>query len=608
MQNISLYRAREETFSREENLERRRALISGNTRLGVFVLTFAVFLVLLYREWIIAALAALALGLACFVYLVVRHGQILLRQNRAARLRAINADSALRLENRWQSFADKGMEFLDESHPYASDLDIFGPASLFQWVNVARTRMGRSRLRDFLSGPPPETAVIRENQEIVGDLAPRMEWRQRLEAAGRLMPPKGDKPEELLAFAESDSPLYPSRFAQPLRFLPLITLPLGLFLLAYLGTYGPLVLLLLINVLIGALIFRGNEALMESISSRKESLQGYLELIRAVEDEKFTADPLRKLQLTFRNSEGEPASQGIRRLQRISDFLDARHGAFVHLVANAVCLWDLQGLLSFRSWREQNGRSLRPWLEGLAHLEALSGFARTAFDHPTWCFLEFTPEAEAQNPNSEPLFETRDSGHPLIAEQVRVANDATLHKKGEALIITGSNMSGKSTLMRTVGVNLVLGYAGSPVCASFFRAGRFELHTSMRIKDDLERHISTFYAELLRIKGILAAAREGRPVFFLLDEIFRGTNSHDRHVGAMTVLKQLTDYGALGMVSTHDLELGSLEEGSPDKFRNFHFRESYENGEIRFDFKLRPGVSPTTNAVQLMKMVGIDIA
>ena len=195
--------------------------------------------------------------------------------------------------------------------------------------------------------------------------------------------------------------------------------------------------------------------------------------------------------------------------------------------------------------------------------------------------------------------------HPLLPADTRVGNDLRLGGRGEVHIITGSNMSGKSTLMRTVGVNLVLAYAGAPVCARTFRCAALELHTSMRLKDDLEKRISSFYAELLRIKGIVEAAKAGRQVLFLVDEIFRGTNSKDRHAGAMAVLRQLHALGAAGLVSTHDLELARLEAMEPSSFRNFHFQERYEDGKIGFDYRMAPGVSTTTNAMHLLRMVGL---
>jgi DNA mismatch repair ATPase MutS len=193
----------------------------------------------------------------------------------------------------------------------------------------------------------------------------------------------------------------------------------------------------------------------------------------------------------------------------------------------------------------------------------------------------------------------------LIPKGIRVGNGLRLAAPGEVLIITGSNMSGKSTLMRALGANLVLAYAGGPVCAAALRCGRVEMHTSMRLKDDLEKRVSSFYAELLRIKGIVEAAQAGRQVLFLIDEIFRGTNSKDRHAGAMAVLRQLHGLKAAGLVSTHDSELARLEEMEPGSFRNFHFQERYEEGRISFDYRMRAGVSTTTNAMHLLRMVGL---
>jgi DNA mismatch repair ATPase MutS len=279
------------------------------------------------------------------------------------------------------------------------------------------------------------------------------------------------------------------------------------------------------------------------------------------------------------------------------EWMETRRNPLVHFVLDTVVFWDIQWLWSFRAWKRVNGARLRTWLEAVASLEALSSLAILPFENPEWRVPEVT--------EGPPLVSARRMGHPLLPPDRRVANDFELGKPGEILIITGSNMSGKSTLLRTVGINLVLAYAGAPVCAEDFRCALLHIHTSMRLRDDLEKRISSFYAELLRVKGIIEAARGGSKVLFLVDEIFRGTNSKDRHEGATAVLRQLHSLGSAGLVSTHDLELARLQEMEPAHFRNAHFQESYQDGRISFDFRLREGVSTTTNAIHLIRMVGL---
>jgi DNA mismatch repair ATPase MutS len=250
------------------------------------------------------------------------------------------------------------------------------------------------------------------------------------------------------------------------------------------------------------------------------------------------------------------------------------------------------------AWKEQAGRSLNTWLQALGDFEALASLAVIAHDYPNWCI----PEVE----ETPPYLKASQMGHPLLTED-RVCNDLAILPQAGILLITGSNMSGKSTLLRTAGVNLVLAYAGAPVCAAAFRCSLMRIYTCMRVNDNLEQSISSFYAELLRIKMIVAAAKQAtRPVFFLLDEVFKGTNSQDRHTGAKILIKQLKRLGAVGLVSTHDLELAELAAESKGII-NYHFREYYQNDRIHFDYKLRPGVSTTRNALYLIKLAGIDI-
>lgn len=241
---------------------------------------------------------------------------------------------------------------------------------------------------------------------------------------------------------------------------------------------------------------------------------------------------------------------------------------------------------------------MNKWLETIGELEGLASLALIAYDYPDWYMPSIV--------HGSSTLAAKSMGHPLLGnEQVR--NDLTIQEPHRVLLITGSNMSGKSTLLRTAGMNLVLAYAGAPVCATYFRCAKMDIYTCMRVSDNLEKSISSFYGELLRIKEIVEASRRGRPVFFLLDEIFKGTNSHDRHLGAKILIKQLYRQHAIGMVSTHDLELGELEGESKGSVKNYHFQEHYQEQEIRFDYRLRPGISTTRNALYLIKMIGVNI-
>ncbi|MDB5047236.1 MAG: hypothetical protein JWO30_307 [Fibrobacteres bacterium] len=603
---LRVYQDRKTAFAAQTAAARKASAFFSNARLGVVLAALAAFLWFVFHDSLIPTLLSAFLGAVAFIALMVRHEKVLARERLSDRLTGLNEDGIKRMQGTWTRFSDDGRGFADESHPYASDLDLFGPASLFQWLNAARTHYGRLRLHRLLTSPPRALDRIAEDQGMVRQLAPEVDWRQRFQAAGGLPQANQAKedPDALLLWAEAETLLFPRpALAGLLRFLPILTIAFALFSFFQLGSTALMLPPLLLHRLIVSWNQRRNGRILEAISRQKRSLETYLELLALIETAGFAPGSpgpgatLASLAGSLRNPQGTLASEAVRGLQRLADHLETRLNPILHVLVNTLFLWDLQWLWVFRRWRRENGAHLRSWLETVARLETLSSLAMIAFENPDWAFPEVS--------ESEPLAEARMMAHPLIPKDVRVGNDARLDKAGEVLIITGSNMSGKSTMMRTVGINLVLAYAGAPVCAQAFRCAPVQVHTSMRLKDDLEKRISSFYAELLRIKGIVEAARGGKKVLFLVDEIFRGTNSKDRHEGAMAVLRQLHGLGAAGLVSTHDLELARLAEMEPGSFRNFHFQESYQDGKIRFDYKMVAGVSRTTNAMHLLKMVGL---
>lgn len=596
---LNTYRDRQASFSAELASARKASSKISNARLGVFLASLAGFLWFVIRNDGIPALAFLFVGAVAFTVLVVLHGRILVREKLSARLAGINAAGIDRMEGRWMRFPVDGREFVDDAHPYSSDLDIFGPSSLFQFMNAAQTRLGRLYLRGLLTGPPRPLDRIAADQAMVKELGSRLAWRQNLQAAGRFLPAQGkEDPEALIAWAEDKTGIFPSpALAAAFRILPVLSFAFALYSFFGLGSLGLMIPPFLLHMAIAGWNQRRHGEILEPIVRNNENLEAYLDLLRLIEHGGFTGPGLVGLAESLRNPTGTPASEAVERLRTLSEYVETRRNPILHFIVNTLFLWDIQWLWAFRRWRRENGPSLRTWLETVARMESLSSLATLPFENPSWSFPEVA--------EGGPLADAVAMAHPLLPADVRVGNDLRLGRPGEILIITGSNMSGKSTLMRTVGINLVLAYAGAPVCAASFRCAPVEVNTSMRLRDDLEKRISSFYAELLRIKGIVEAARRGRKVLFLVDEIFRGTNSKDRHEGATAVLRQLHDLKAAGLVSTHDLELARLEEMEPGHFRNHHFQESYSEGKINFDFRLRPGVSTTTNAIQLIRMVGL---
>jgi DNA mismatch repair ATPase MutS len=314
-------------------------------------------------------------------------------------------------------------------------------------------------------------------------------------------------------------------------------------------------------------------------------------MVTLIEQEEFNSRHLQDLKRRLINDQGQTAGEQISKLVKISEAIANRYNQ-LYIFFNIFLLLDYQFMFALERWKEQSGKNLHIWLNIIAEFEALSSLAVLQHDFPEWT----TPELFEDGT----IFNASEMGHPLLMNS-GVPNNLKFEDPKNILLITGSNMSGKSTLLRTVGINLVLAYAGGNVCAKTFKCSFMDIYTCMRVSDNLEKNISSFYAELLRIKMIIKAVEEGKIIFFLLDEIFKGNNSIDRHTGARMLIKKLSKANLLGLVSTHDLELGGLEEEN-HKIKNYHFQEYYENDKICFDYKLSPGVSQTRNAVFLMKI------
>ena len=385
-------------------------------------------------------------------------------------------------------------------------------------------------------------------------------------------------------------------------------LPLVTGLIAAVGYFSSKTLLaayplLAVQIVLVAVTTRGAHRLFATFDKYGRALGAFGGMIGHIERREFTGATLTALRRMVAGGAGASGGAGraLRQLSSTVAATEVRLSPIPWLLANLFLLWDLRCAIRFDRWKMRHGGDIRRWLDCIAQFEAISSFALLKFDHPSWVFPAIAGEAGG------PGLCMRGAGHPLLDEGKSVANDFELGPPGgSAGIITGSNMSGKSTFLRTVGCNLVLALAGAPVCAKRFECRPMRLYTSMRGADDLMSNTSTFYAELLRVKMIVDAAVDPSPLLFLLDELFRGTNSTDRHDGAVTLLGELSRPHTLGLVSTHDLDLCSLAQTNA-LFKNYHFEERYEGGALQFDYLLKEGPSTTRNAMYLMRMVGIGV-
>lgn len=575
-----------------------------------------------------AGLAALLIG--GFAALVGLQGRVLERRDRARFRAEVNRRGLRRLSGAWaEDPAPRAGSPAPAAPlpPYAGDLDLSGAASLLQLCDATHTAAGERALLGALSRAvggaaslKEEAARVREMQEAVRELSPLLDLRQALEVeglmlAGRRSDGRKPNPEPLLRWAEGAA-LF-GKAGPALRWLsglPLVTVPVVAMVLLDVGggwVEAALIGLLTVQaVLMLATAPRISEAL-HRIEAGETALSAYGEMLALLAGAPLAAPANEALRARVRTGGVDPA-RTLRRLQSAYGSLELRKNPLLWLPLNVVLLWDLQFALRLRAWQAQVGPHLRGWLEALGELEARASLASLAHDNPGWAFPEVTDGA--------PGFSAEDLGHPLLRAEVRVGNDLELPGPGRALLLTGSNMSGKSTMLRSIGLAVVMAHAGGPVCARRLRMSPLRLRTVMRVDDSLARGVSHFYAELQRLKETLQAASEARQaseagpggpaLCYLLDEILHGTNTREREIGAKLVIKTLCQRGAMGAVSTHDLGLAELEQETGGAVRNKHFTEEVSaaaQGEMRFDYKLREGPVTTTNALRLMRLCGMDI-
>ena len=585
--------------------EARRSRLISRLRLATFLPAAGLFVWMLTEgfAWL-PFIVALVLFVA-FGALVVWHARVEERVEWHDALRQVNVWGSARSARDWHELppaeAAPGEDL--SHHAYAIDLDLFGRASLAQWLGPAATAGGGQVLAGWLLSPAPKAEILRR-QQAVDELAPEDEWRSHLAAHGMLSASaRASHLEAFLKWAEGESAL--GRFA-PLVRAAVIVITVSIWLLLalfYLGVTNSALWLLPIlagMVLSFALVVPLTIA-FERASGGQYALRRYAGVFEHAVKAPSKAPLLAELHQEL-SAEGILAPACMRRLNTILGFAELRRGAAIfHFPIQALTLWDFWVFFALERWRRTTGRRVRAWLAAVAELDALSLLATARRDNPEWCF-PVVSEA--------PLIVGKAIGHPLLPDERRVTNDVDVGPPGSVLLVTGSNMSGKSTLLRSIGLNLVLGQAGAPVCAAHFSMPESDLQTSIRVQDSLELGLSYFMAALARLKGVVDAAeheRPGRVLVYLLDEILQGTNSVERSLAVRAVARHLLEAGAIGAMTTHDLGLAE-QEPLKSASQLVHFAETVDDhGVMRFDYRLRPGLATSRNALRLMQMIGIDV-
>jgi hypothetical protein len=572
---------------------RRRDAVYANGRLIVFLLgVVVVWCVFGPLQW---PFGVLAIPLGLFLYLVVLHEWTLRRiQDAEQSVRYFEAGRA-RLEDRWAGRGNPGTDLRPNDHLYAEDLDVFGDGSLFELICGARTRAGEETLSRWLCTPAGKDEVD-ARQEAVRELSERPELRERLWIVGGEARPRL-RPELLVGWATSP------------RVLPslVVVLPVSLITLAVVSA--------LIAWMVGSISARSilipvapallmqwwlKDRTLRVLRAGDEPLKDLHVLARVarrIEDAPVEASRLLNLRRAL-HIDGRSASSAVGLLARLDSWQEAQRNAMFAPFAFAL-LWNVHFAYAVEWWRARYGARVAVWMETIGEFEALSSLATYAYEHPDQVYPELSEDGA--------VFEGTEVGHPLLPRAGCVRNDVTLDGSTRLLMVSGSNMSGKSTLLRTVGVNAVLALCGAPVRATALRMAPMQLGASMHIVDSIQSGTSHFYAEILRLRAILEAARGPLPVLFLVDEILHGTNSHDRRIGADAVLRGLVDAGAIGLVTTHDLALTGIVDNLGAHARNVHFVDHLENGKLEFDYRMRPGVVERSNALALMRTIGLDV-
>jgi hypothetical protein len=564
--------------------------------------------------------------IAFFAVLVVIHDRLLRTLERRRRAQRFFERALARLDGKWAGTGDPGDRYLDPAHPYARDLDLFGPASLFELLSTARTHIGEDTLARWLLAPAdPATACAR--QKAVDEMRPRVDLREDLAVVAEESR-TGVDPVSLAAWGEAPGLLERGGLHAAVRALTVLGMSGAAAILTYLlsqmGAFRisePLSVLLrdfflMVLAVNATFLYRVHKRIAPVVTAVEEAaheLQLLSEVLVRLERESFCSPLLAALRASL-DTEGEPPSKRIGRLNRLMELLDSRDHLLLRL-AEPFVLWTAHMAFAVEAWRRHSGPVVRRWLTATGEMEALCSLASHAFEHPDDPFPEFVGQTLSSVDPAVPLLEAEAIGHPLIEEARVVRNDVRIGGAAPAgprvLVVSGSNMSGKSTLLRTLGVNAVLAQAGAPVRARRLRISPLAVGASIRVTDSLQGGVSRFYAEILRLRQILdETARpgpKGAPVLFLIDEFLHGTNSHDRRIGAEALVRGLVERGAIGLITTHDLALADIVGPLGERAANVHFEDHVEDGRILFDYVMRPGVVRKSNAIELMRSVGLEI-
>jgi hypothetical protein len=571
-----------------ENVHRR----FGNIRLLLVIAT-------LVAAWFSLHLDAfspwwLLLALVVFLIVAILHAKVLRQRACAERAVDFYRKGLARIEDRWPGTGQTGARIDVHSSLYATDLDLFGQGSLFELLSLARTRMGEDTLAAWLLSPSA-VPQLTQRQAAVAELRNRLDLREDIAILGEDLK-VGIHPDALTQWAEA-----PNQLTRPwLRWLSLLLAFAAIaaaIIWAELGTKTPFFAIVIVETIITALLRKRTDAVFHATEHALEDLQLLSSLLARLEREQFVSPRLQALKIEFA-SHHLAGSKAIARLRAIVEYIRSLDNTIMR-VLNIPLLYGVQVAYAAEAWRAAHGAAVRSWLTAIGEVEALLSFSAYSYEHPADPFPEFL--------EGPPCFSAEQLGHPLIPAAKCVRNDVSVCGETKVLLISGSNMSGKSTLMRAVGINTVLAMAGAPVRAQRLQLTPLQIGASILINDSLQEGSSRFYAEITRLQHICDLAEKHPPVLFLLDELLQGTNSKDRLIGAEGVVRALLASGAIGLISTHDLALTNIGSQEDNRLHNVHLQDEIQDGRMTFNFKLHDGVVTKSNGIELMRLIGLKV-
>jgi hypothetical protein len=530
-----------------------------------------------------------------FVAIVVYHERLIQQKNLATRIASFYERGVARLENRWMGSGTDGRDFKDATHPYSEDLDLFGSGSLFELLCIARTRSGEETLADWLlNGAAP--SEVRLRQSAVEDLRSRLNFREEVATQGADVRTRM-RPATLIAWAERPA----IAFSKGLRIATTLSV-----LLTFTALYGwaqldwgwnPFVLLLVLQILLMRRLTNRVEDITRGAEGAHQELRLLALILGTIEQESFHSEYLQKMQERMKNQGFLPSEQ-INKMGRLLELLDWQRNQLFAPVA-ILLLWQAHLAFALESWRTKYGSRIPFWIQAVGEIETLNSFSAHAYEYPNDIFPEIV--------ENRICYEGQELGHPLIPDEQCVRNSIQLDAQQRLKIVSGSNMSGKSTFLRTIGINAVLALAGATVRAKQLRLSPVSIGASIHILDSLQTGSSRFYSEITRLRQLMDLAQLKPPLLFLLDEILHGTNSADRLVGAEAIVRGFLKQNAIGLLTTHDLALATIAEKLGSAAENIHFQDHIENGRIAFDYRVHPGIVQKSNAIELMRAVGLEV-